>query len=120
MVTLTERAAQEVKTTLEEQGKPAASLRVFVAGGGCSGLQYGLAIEESPDSTDQIFEQFGVKLVVDPRSYVYVQGANVDFVDDVMGGGFKVDNPNATRSCGCGSSFQTEDGQGGGGCSSCH
>jgi iron-sulfur cluster assembly accessory protein len=85
-----------------------------VQGGGCSGFQYGLMIEESGGVGDQVFESNGVKLYVDPVSVSYLKGAEVDFVDTVTGGGFTIRNPQATSTCGCGSSFSVE-GEGGGG-----
>lgn len=117
-VSLTERAAEEILTLLERQGKADAALRVFVQGGGCSGLNYGMAIDDTIEEGDLVYDCFGVKVVVDPMSMNYVRGASVDYVEDVMGGGFKIDNPNAVRSCGCGSSFSTEDGESAGGCGS--
>ena len=125
VVTLTESAAEQIIGLLEREGKKDAALRVFVSGGGCSGLNYGMAIDENIEEGDVVFSSFGVKVVVDPLSINYIRGANVDYVEDVMGGGFKIDNPNATKSCGCGSSFATEDGPeaSGGGCGSgcgCH
>jgi iron-sulfur cluster assembly accessory protein len=122
MITLTERAATELKDLISSQEKQGAALRVWVAGGGCSGLSYGMALDDGqPEAEDQIFEQDGVKIYVDPLSLNYMSGSSVDYVDDVLGGGFKIENPNATSSCGCGSSFKTEDseGAGGGGCGSC-
>ncbi|MGI8922979.1 MAG: iron-sulfur cluster insertion protein ErpA [Fimbriimonadales bacterium] len=122
-ITLTEKAASEIKDLLQEQGKPEAGLRVWVAGGGCSGLQYGMAIDDGEaEEGDRIFEHLGVKVLVDPASLSYMAGSVVDYVDDVLGGGFKIENPQATRSCGCGSSFATEEGEAGatgGGCGSC-
>ncbi len=124
-VTLSERAAQEIAELMERQGKADAALRVFVQGGGCSGLSYGMAIDDQEEEGDVTFHCHGVRVVVDGLSLNYVGGATVDFVEDMMGGGFKIDNPNAVRSCGCGSSFATEDGQasgggcGSGGCGSC-
>ena len=120
-VTLSERAAEEILGLLERQGKSEAALRVFVSGGGCSGLNYGMAIDDSIEEGDFIYNCHGVKVVVDPLSVNYIKGATVDYVEDVMGGGFKIDNPNAVRSCGCGSSFATEEGAepaSGGGCGS--
>ena len=108
-VVLSERAAEEIRGLLERQGKADAALRVFVSGGGCSGMNYGMAIDDSIEEGDFIFNAYGVKIVVDPLSINYLRGASVDYVEDTMGGGFKIDNPNATRSCGCGSSFSTED-----------
>ncbi len=117
MITLTPRAVTELKDLMESQGNPAAALRVWVAGGGCSGLSYGMALDEGqPDAEDELFEQDGVKIVIDPLSMRYMTGSSVDYVDDEMGGGFKIENPNATSSCGCGSSFKTEDSEAGAGC----
>lgn len=114
-ITLTERAVTELKDLMKSQEKADAALRVWVAGGGCSGLQYGMALDDGqPEEGDQIFDQDGLKIVVDDLSLKYMDGASVDYVDDTFGGGFKIENPNATSSCGCGSSFQTEEGQGGG------
>jgi len=120
-IALTERAANELKDLMLAEGKESAALRVWVAGGGCSGLSYGMAIDDGDaEDGDQVFEDKGLKIYVDSLSMNYIDGASVDFVDDPMGGGFKVDNPNAVASCGCGSSFKTEDGQaGGGGCGGC-
>lgn len=125
MVTLTERAAEEISGLMERQGQADAALRVFVQGGGCSGLSYGMAIDNEVDEGDFVFNCNGVKVVVDPLSINYIKGASVDYVEDVMGGGFKIDNPNAVQGCGCGNSFSTEEGQegAGGGCGSgcgCH
>jgi iron-sulfur cluster assembly protein len=120
-VTLTEKAATEIKSLFERQGIENAALRVFVSGGGCSGLQYGMAIADEVEEGDVELEQHGVRILVDPLSMNYIAGASVDYVEDPMGGGFKIDNPNAVRSCGCGSSFSTEDEAGGcgsGGCGS--
>ena len=108
----TDSAANKVKELVDEEGNPELKLRVFVQGGGCSGFQYGLMIEESGGDGDQVFESNGVKLYVDPISIRYLKGAEVDFVDTVTGGGFTIKNPNATSTCGCGSSFTTEEGGG--------
>ena len=119
MITLTDRAATELKDLMTSQNKAKAALRVWVAGGGCSGLSYGMALDENePEADDKVFETDGVKLFVDTLSLGYMEGSSVDYVDDVLGGGFKIENPNATSSCGCGSSFKTE-GSAGGGCGSC-
>jgi iron-sulfur cluster assembly protein len=116
MITLTERAATELRELMSSQEKSHAALRIWVAGGGCSGLSYGMALDENqPEEGDEIFETDGVKVLVDNVSLGYMMGASVDYVDDVLGGGFKIENPNATSSCGCGSSFKTE---GSGGCGS--
>ena len=121
MITLTDRAATELKDLMTSQNKASAALRVWVAGGGCSGLSYGMALDENePEADDKVFETDGVKLFVDTLSLGYMEGSSVDYVDDVLGGGFKIENPNATSSCGCGSSFKTEGSEGGGGCGSCN
>ena len=105
-ITVTEAAATKIKELLVEEGKAESGLRVFVQGGGCSGFQYGLMIEESGAGVgDQSFESNGVKLFVDPVSISYLKGAEVDFVDTITGGGFTIKNPNATSTCGCGQSF---------------
>ena len=105
-VLLTATAATEVRRYIEEQGAAeSAGLRVGVLPGGCSGFQYGLMIEESGGVGDQLFVSNGVRLFVDPVSVSYLKGAEVDFVDTITGGGFTIKNPNATSTCGCGSSF---------------
>ena len=107
MINVTTIAAEKIGELLSEEGKPSAGLRVFVQGGGCSGFQYGLMIDEGEGDAgnDQVFEVHGVKLLVDPISLRYLKGAEVDFVDNNMGGGFTIKNPNAKSTCGCGSSF---------------
>jgi iron-sulfur cluster assembly accessory protein len=106
VVTLTESAANHVKNLITTQAENAGKgLRVFVESGGCSGLQYGMVFDEHrPD--DLVAEFHGVSVVVDPFSANYVRGAVVDFVDSLTGGGFKISNPNARQSCGCGKSFE--------------
>ncbi len=121
MITLTERALTELQDLIKTQDKAGSALRVWVAGGGCSGLSYGMALDDgAPEEGDNIYEQEGVKIYVDPLSLQYMEGASVDYVDEVLGGGFKIENPNATSSCGCGSSFKTEGSEAGagGGCGS--
>lgn len=107
MIHVTETAAGKISELLTEENKAGAGLRVFVQGGGCSGFQYGLMIDEGEGegSADQVFEVNGIRLLVDPISLRYLQGAEVDFVDNQMGGGFTIKNPNAKSTCGCGSSF---------------
>ncbi len=114
MVQVSQTAASKISELLAEEGKAGSGLRVFVQGGGCSGFQYGLMIEESGGVGDKVFESNGIKLFVDPVSVSYVKGAEVDFVDNVTGGGFTIKNPNATSTCGCGQSFSVA-GEGGGG-----
>lgn len=120
-ITLTDRAAAELKDLIVSQEKPGAALRVWVAGGGCSGLSYGMALDDGePEEGDQIFDTDGLKIYVDGLSLQYMTGSTVDYVEDMMGGGFKIENPNATSSCGCGSSFGTgEESGSGGGCGGC-
>jgi iron-sulfur cluster insertion protein len=105
VIVVTEAAASKIKELLAEEGKSDSGLRVFVQGGGCSGFQYGLMIEESGGVGDQTFESNGIKLYVDPVSLSYLKGAEVDFVDTITGGGFTIKNPNATSTSGCGSSL---------------
>jgi iron-sulfur cluster assembly accessory protein len=114
MINVSSSAASKISELLAEEQKQNSGLRVFVQGGGCSGFQYGLMIEETGGEGDQVFESNGVKLFVDPISIRYLKGAEVDFVDTVTGGGFTIKNPNATSTCGCGSSFTTEEGGGAG------
>jgi iron-sulfur cluster assembly protein len=120
---ITDEAIETVKNLLQEKNVPDYGLRVFVAGGGCSGLQYGMALEAEARPYDHVIEQGGVKVFVDPTSMMYLNQATIGYEDSLMGGGFKIDNPNAVSSCGCGSSFKTSDSQNAaaaaGGCSSC-
>jgi iron-sulfur cluster assembly accessory protein len=108
-VSLTQAAAQRVASLLEERGLPDHALRVFISGGGCSGLQYGMALEGEPRPDDLEFTSGGVRVLIDPMSIGYMAGATIDYVDDLMGSGFKIENPQAVASCGCGHSFRTGD-----------
>lgn len=111
MITLSETGAEKVKEFLAAQGDlPEAGLRVGVRGGGCSGFQYVLAFDELRDG-DEIFEDRGVRLLVDRESLPYVRGSVIEFVDGLQGAGFKVENPNVIAACGCGSSFRVADEQ---------
>ncbi|MBE2183275.1 MAG: iron-sulfur cluster assembly accessory protein [Anaerolineae bacterium] len=103
-------AQQMIKTLLEQRSIPDHALRVFVSGGGCSGLQYGMSFEQSSRDFDTIIDVNGVRLLIDPASLMYLQGASIDFIDSPMGGGFRIDNPNAESNSGCGC------GGGGGSC----
>ncbi len=125
-LTLTDAAAFEVKSLVAQQDRDDLALRVYVSGGGCSGLQYGMALDENIEPGDETFEVSGVQCVVDSTSLRYLMGAVVDYIHTDMGGGFKIENPNATKSCGCGSSFSAGDDEAagldtsaGGGCGSC-
>ena len=109
MINVSETAAAKISELLTEENKTGTGLRVFVQGGGCSGFQYGLMIEENGQGAgDLVFESLGIKLFVDPISVRYLKGAEVDFVDTITGGGFTIKNPNATSTCGCGSSFSVD------------
>jgi iron-sulfur cluster assembly protein len=106
-VIITESAAREVRNIIQQQELEADKirLRVGVKGGGCSGFSYLLDLTESQKETDECFEQHGIKVICDPKSLLYLNGTVVDFKDEIMGRGFVFQNPNATSSCGCGSSF---------------
>lgn len=120
-MTMTESAAARAAALLQEKNDPSAAIRVFVKSGGCSGYMYGMAIDDRRLDGDQVFEDKGVKVVVDKMSWPLLAGSEVDYVENMMGGGFSVTNPNASSSCGCGSSFRTDgadapDGEGSSGC----
>lgn len=117
MIVLTPTAEDMLSKVMTEKGLDGYALRVFVSGGGCSGLSYGMTFAEGPEIGDQIFEAGGVQVVVDPGSISYLDGAEIDYIDSLMGGGFRIENPNAVRSCACGSSFQTSAGEQGTPCS---
>ena len=104
LIKLTSSAGSKVSSLLTKQGRPAGVLRVAVVGGGCSGLQYKMDLQDSPANRDILVETAGVRVVVDPKSALYVTGSELDFVD-ALDGGFKVKNPNASTSCSCGESF---------------
>lgn len=106
-INLTELAAREITRIVADQGLDASKvrLRVGVKGGGCSGFSYILDLTETQKDSDELFEQHGIKIIVDPKSLLYLNGTIVDFKDEIMGRGFVFSNPNATTSCGCGSSF---------------
>lgn len=108
IVELTDRAAGELKLYLEKQGKPDAALRIFVTAGGCSGLSYGMVVDDKASDDDYVIEANGAKLVVDRSSAPFIAGSVVDYkAEKLMGGGFVVSNPNAISTCGCGESFRT-------------
>ena len=120
-ISLTPAAVEAVHDLMQKRSLENYALRVFVSGGGCSGFQYGMALEGNIREQDLTLEFDGVKVVVDEISIDYLRGATVDYVESVMGSGFKIENPNAVSSCGCGNSFKTKEGAGEstGGCSSC-
>tara|TARA_Y100001978_G_C23565541_1_gene371464 strand:- start:302 stop:652 length:351 start_codon:yes stop_codon:yes gene_type:complete len=101
----TESAACKVKALIEEEGNPDLKLRIFVSGGGCSGFQYGFTFDDTVNGDDSTVENNGVMLLVDPMSYQYLVGAEVDYKEGIEGSQFVISNPNATSTCGCGSSF---------------
>lgn len=105
MITVTEKAASEIKRLLQKESDPNSFLRVQVVGGGCSGMSYKLGFETQKKEADKVFEEHGVKVVVDSKSYLYIAGTTLDFSDGLQGTGFNFVNPNAKKSCGCGSSF---------------
>jgi iron-sulfur cluster insertion protein len=101
----TDSAAAKVKELIEEEGNPGLKLRVFVTGGGCSGFQYGFTFDEEVNDDDTTLEKGGVTLLIDPMSYQYLVGAEIDYSEGLEGAQFVIRNPNATSTCGCGSSF---------------
>ena len=118
-VTLTPAGAQAVQELLQKRNLEGYALRVFVQGGGCSGFQYGMALENNIRDADVTGDFYNVKVVVDEISIDYLRGATIDYVDEVMGSGFKIENPNAVSACGCGSSFRTKNDAGAGEAGSC-
>jgi iron-sulfur cluster assembly accessory protein len=106
MIHLTQTAVEKVKAVMdqEKESMPAGGLRIYVQGGGCSGFSYGMVLDEVSEG-DQVFEREGVKVIVDPMSMKYLENAEVDYKEDLMGGGFAIKNPNAASTCGCGHSF---------------
>ena len=104
-INFSDNAVKKVKELIEEEGTPDLKLRVFVSGGGCSGMQYGFTFEESVNEDDTKVERDNVMLLIDPMSLQYLTGAEIDYQDNVQGSQFVIKNPNATTTCGCGSSF---------------
>lgn len=119
-ISISETGALKAQEILERSNKPGAGVRVFIKSGGCSGYQYGMAIDDRELEGDTIVMDRGIKLIVDRMSIELLQGSQVDYVENMMGGGFTVNNPNATSSCGCGHSFRTDgkNAETGGGCGS--
>ena len=105
LIKVTSNAGRKVNSLLSRQGRPAGVLRVAVIGGGCSGLQYKMDLQDAPASRDILVETGGIRVVVDPKSALYVTGSELDFVEALQDGGFKVKNPNAATTCSCGESF---------------
>ncbi|HTD86314.1 MAG TPA: iron-sulfur cluster assembly accessory protein [Candidatus Binatia bacterium] len=105
LIKLTANAAKKVSSLLTRQGRPNGVLRVAIMGGGCSGLQYKMDLQDAPANRDILVESSGIRVVVDPKSALYVTGSELDYVDSLQEGGFKVNNPNAATTCSCGESF---------------
>jgi len=108
LVTVTPKAAEKIVEFMKEEAENPEYLRVYVQGGGCSGLSYGMGFEKAPEEDDLVLEENGVKLIIDSYSVDHLKGANVDYIESLMGSGFKINNPNVTNSCSCGHSFSTE------------
>lgn len=106
MLQLTEKATTKVKELLNSENKQGYGLRVAIHGGGCSGFQYGLTFENAEKANDQVLDFDGLKVYVDAMSGMYLEGVRIDYIESLEGSGFKIDNPNATGTCGCGHSFQ--------------
>jgi iron-sulfur cluster assembly accessory protein len=111
ILSITPSASEKVRELLAQENDPSLGLRIFVAGGGCSGLQYGMTLDEEQEG-DTVISQGDFKVLVDEMSLSYINGSQVDYVDSLMGAGFTVNNPNAVSSCGCGHSFKTASGGG--------
>ena len=107
-ITITSQAAEKIHEFMGEEAEKPQYLRIYVQGGGCSGLSYGMGFEKEPEEDDLTIEENGVKVLVDSMSQDHLKGANVDYIESLMGSGFKINNPNVTKSCSCGSSFSTE------------
>lgn len=108
LITITPKAAAKVKEFMKQEGRDDLYLRIYVTGGGCAGLSYGMGFEEKPDEDDFVIEEHGIKMLVDSYSSNYLKGSTIDYVESLMGAGFKIDNPNVVRTCSCGHSFSTE------------
>ena len=106
-VTVTEKASEKIIQFIKDDKDGGKYLRMYVQGGGCSGLSYGMGLEKKPEDDDIVLEQNGIKVLIDSYSINHLQGANVDYVESLMGSGFKITNPNVKKSCSCGSSFST-------------
>ncbi|MCJ7712441.1 MAG: iron-sulfur cluster insertion protein ErpA [Chloroflexi bacterium] len=109
VVSLTDAAALKLRDLTKDEANPEIGLRVYVYSGGCSGFRYGMMLEDAPTPEDRVLEASGIKVYVDGQSVDLLQGAQIDYVDTLMGAGFTVNNPNAVSACGCGSSFRTAD-----------
>ena len=108
MITVTDSAVRQLHVIVEEKGERGKGLRILVEHGGCAGMQYGMGLDEPKDG-DEIVEREGVRVMIDPESLRYLDGSTIDYCDDLAGAGFRIQNPKAVRSCGCGTSFETSD-----------
>lgn len=107
-IVITPRALDRVKTLLEKEGKPDAGLRLYISGGGCAGMSYGMSIDEAIGSDDAVVKSGGMKVIVDKLSLIYLRGSTIDYEETLQTSGFKIENPNAAASCGCGLSFKAK------------
>jgi iron-sulfur cluster assembly accessory protein len=105
MITLTDSSVRQLKALVSEDGDPTKGLRIFVETGGCAGMQYGMKLDQ-PKPDDHVAARDGVSVLIDPASWAYLQGVTLDYSEDLAGSGFRIQNPNAVRSCGCGTSFE--------------
>ena len=105
---LTDAAVERIKSLLAKEGKPEAGLRLYISGGGCAGMSYGMSIDDTISADDAVVKTNGVKVIVDKLSLIYLRGSKIDYVENLQSSGFQVDNPNAASSCGCGLSFKAK------------
>ncbi len=103
---LTDAAVDRIKYLLQKEGKPGAGLRVYISGGGCAGMSYGMTIDDAISNDDAVVKTKGIKVLVDKLSLIYLRGSKIDYVENLQTSGFQIDNPNAASSCGCGLSFK--------------
>tara|TARA_B100000614_G_scaffold119902_1_gene107441 strand:- start:290 stop:634 length:345 start_codon:yes stop_codon:yes gene_type:complete len=104
-ITLSSQAADKVRSALKIEGKEGFNLRMSVKGGGCSGMTYKMSFDNNQQEFDKVFESQGINIICDLQSWMYLKGTNIEYSDDMLNGGFKISNPNAERTCGCGTSF---------------
>jgi iron-sulfur cluster assembly accessory protein len=105
-LTITDAAVERIKTLLAKESKPDAGLRLYISGGGCAGMSYGMSIDDAVSSDDAVVKSKGVKVIVDKLSLIYLRGSKIDYVENLQTSGFQIENPNAASSCGCGLSFK--------------
>ncbi|WOV92907.1 MAG: iron-sulfur cluster insertion protein ErpA [Candidatus Nitrosoabyssus spongiisocia] len=108
LISITPKAAEKIQEFMKEDDTHPEYLRIYIQGGGCSGMSYGMGFEKAVEEDDQIIKESGIKVLVDSTSVDHLKGANVDYIESLMGFGFKINNPNVTKSCSCGSSFSTK------------